>query len=245
MDVPTFLDRVSGSDLTFFDPGDVVDLLAAHGCGDQFGSYLRRLSAGLRSTGTVRTDGAAIAAHARRSLTGEAGKSHTVAVELAEALTRAGCTDLLVESPSEPGRRRRSARLFGPPSLLSRVPWTADSADTTGERADSIEKKELNSHRTPTWRHGDGLKLATRSSSLETVGSAATGPATTAQHPIEVVDHGACTSRAAAACRQSAAAVSRGLGIHTRRRGQGARVRPFKDQQDRDRPAGHSRQGAA
>jgi hypothetical protein len=137
MDVPTFLDRVSDSDLTFFDPGDVVDLLAAHGCGDQIGSYLRRLSGGLRSTGTVRTDGAAIAAHARRSLTGEAGKSHTVAVELAEALTRAGCSHLLVESPSEPGRGRRSARLFGPPTPLSQVPWTADSADTTGERADS------------------------------------------------------------------------------------------------------------
>ena len=90
MDVPAFLDRVSESDLTFFNPGHVVDLLAAHGCGDQIGSYLRRLSGGLRSTGTIRTDGWVIVADARRHLAGEADKSQTIAAELAEALTRAG-----------------------------------------------------------------------------------------------------------------------------------------------------------
>ena len=97
MDVPAFLDRVSDSDLTFFDPDHVVDLLASHACGDQIGSYLRRLGGGLRSTGTVRTDGAAIVEDARRRLAGETGKSHTVAADLAEALTRAGRAHLLAE----------------------------------------------------------------------------------------------------------------------------------------------------
>ena len=104
MDVPAFLDRVSDSDLTFFNPGDVVDLLAAHGCGDQIGLYLRRLSGGLRSTGTVRTDGWVIVGDARRRLAGEAGKSSPVAVGLAEALTRAGSSRLLAGPPSEPGQ---------------------------------------------------------------------------------------------------------------------------------------------
>ena len=43
IDVPAFLDRVRDGDLTFFDPGRVVDVLAAPRCGDQIGSYLRRL----------------------------------------------------------------------------------------------------------------------------------------------------------------------------------------------------------
>jgi hypothetical protein len=115
MDVPTFLDRVSDSDLTFFDPDHVVDLLAAHGCGDQIGSYLRRLGGGLRSTGTVRTDGTVIVTDARRRLAGEAGKSHTAGADLAEALTRAGCAHLLAEQPPEPGRGKRRGRLFGWP----------------------------------------------------------------------------------------------------------------------------------
>jgi hypothetical protein len=95
MDVPAFLDRVSESDLTFFNPGQVVDLLAAHGCRDQIGSYLRRLSAGLQSTSRVRTDGPAILAAARRLLAGEAQTHHTAAAELVEALSRADCSHLL------------------------------------------------------------------------------------------------------------------------------------------------------
>ena len=106
MDVRQFLDRVSDSDLTFFDPDQVVDLLAAHGCGDQVGSYLRRLRAGLQSTGTVRTDGAGIIADARRHLAGEEGMSHTAGADLAEALTRAGSSHLLAEPPSELSRGR-------------------------------------------------------------------------------------------------------------------------------------------
>ena len=51
MDVPAFPARVRDGDLTFFDPGQVVDLLAAHGCRDQIGSYLRRLGGDLQSTG--------------------------------------------------------------------------------------------------------------------------------------------------------------------------------------------------
>jgi hypothetical protein len=109
MDVPAFLDRVSDSDLTFFDPDQVVDLLAAHGCDDQVGAYLGRFSAGLRSTGTVWTDGAVIVAEARRYLAGEAVRSHTVGADLAEALTRAGCSHLL----AEPGRGRRRGGPFG------------------------------------------------------------------------------------------------------------------------------------
>jgi hypothetical protein len=97
MDVPAFLDRVSDSDLTFFDPGQVVDLLAAHGCRDQIGWYLRRLSGGLQSTGTVRTDGPAILAAARRHLAGEAQTSNTAAADLVEALNRAECSHLLAE----------------------------------------------------------------------------------------------------------------------------------------------------
>jgi hypothetical protein len=46
MDVPAFTDRVRDGDLTFFSPGQVIDLLAAHGCRDQIGSYLRRLGEG-------------------------------------------------------------------------------------------------------------------------------------------------------------------------------------------------------
>lgn len=97
MDIPRFLDRVSESDLTFFDPGDVVDLLAAHGCGDQIGSYLRRLDGGLQSTGTVRSDGSAILGAARRHLAGEAETSHTIAADLVDALNRAGSSHLLAE----------------------------------------------------------------------------------------------------------------------------------------------------
>ena len=97
MDVPTFLDRVSESDLTFFDPGQVVDLLAAHGCSGQLGSYLRRLSGGLQSTGTVRTNGSAIVAAARRHLAGEAETRHTIAADLADSLSRADSSHLLAE----------------------------------------------------------------------------------------------------------------------------------------------------
>lgn len=94
MDVPAFLDRVRDSDLTFFSPGEVVDLLAAHGCRDQIGSYLRRLGGGLQSTGTVRTDGWAILAAAGRHL-GDALTGHAVAAELVDALNRAECLHLL------------------------------------------------------------------------------------------------------------------------------------------------------
>jgi len=94
MDVPAFLDRVSDSDLTFFNPGQVVELLAAHGCTDQIGAYLRRLSGGLHSTGTVRTDGAAVLAAARRFLAGQARTNHA-GLDLADALSRAGCAHLL------------------------------------------------------------------------------------------------------------------------------------------------------
>lgn len=97
MDVPTFLDRVSESDLTFFSPGNVVDLLAAHGCSDQIGLYLRRLSGGLQSTGAVRTDGSALLLAARRHLAGEAETSHTIAADLIEALSRAESSHLLAE----------------------------------------------------------------------------------------------------------------------------------------------------
>src|SRR5262249_48210208 len=86
MDVPAFLDRVRASDLTFFTPGQVVDLLAAHGCSDQIGSYLRRLSRGLHSTGTVRTDGAAVLAAARRFLAGQARTDHA-GLDLSDALS--------------------------------------------------------------------------------------------------------------------------------------------------------------
>jgi hypothetical protein len=95
MDVPAFLDRARDSDLTFFDPGQVVDLLAAHGCRDQIGSYLRRLGGGLQSTGTVRTDGSAILGAARRHLAGKAQTRHTVAADLVDALNRAECLHLL------------------------------------------------------------------------------------------------------------------------------------------------------
>jgi len=95
MDVPAFLDRVRDSDLTFFDPGQVVDLLAAHGCRDQIGAYLRRLGGGFQSTGTVRTDGLAVLAAARRHLAGEAQTGHTVAADLVDALNRAECPHLL------------------------------------------------------------------------------------------------------------------------------------------------------
>jgi hypothetical protein len=94
MNVPAFLDRVSDSDLTFFAPGQVVDLLAAHGCSDQIGTYLRRLGRGLQSTGTVRTDGAAILTAAQRFLAGQARTNHAGA-DLADALSRAGCAHLL------------------------------------------------------------------------------------------------------------------------------------------------------
>lgn len=97
VDVPTFLDRVNESDLTFFNPGQVVDLLAAHGCSDQIGSYLRRLSGGLESTGTVRTDGSAILAVARRILAGEAPAGNSVATDTVGALNRADCSYLLAE----------------------------------------------------------------------------------------------------------------------------------------------------
>lgn len=94
-DVPVFLDRVSESDLTFFSPAQVVDLLAAYGCRNQIDSYLRRLSGGLQSTSTVRTDGPAILAAARRHLAGEAQTGQTVAADLVEALNRAECLHLL------------------------------------------------------------------------------------------------------------------------------------------------------
>jgi hypothetical protein len=95
MDVPKFLDRVNDSDLTFFNPGDVVDLLAAHGCSDQIGSYLRRFSEGLQSTGTVSTDGSVILAAARRHLAGETSSS--IAADLVDALDRAGSSHVLAE----------------------------------------------------------------------------------------------------------------------------------------------------
>jgi hypothetical protein len=108
MDVPAFLDGVSESDLTFFDPGQVVDFLAAYGCRDQIGSYLRRLGGGLQSTGTVRTDGSAILAAARRKLAGKVQTRHNVtAAELVEALNRAECSHLLAEPL--PGRAARLA----------------------------------------------------------------------------------------------------------------------------------------
>jgi hypothetical protein len=95
MDVPAFPDRMRDSDLTFFDPGQVVDLLAAHGCRDQIGSYLRRLGGGLQSTGTVRTDGPALLVAARRHLAGQTQTRHTAAADLVEALNRAECSHLL------------------------------------------------------------------------------------------------------------------------------------------------------
>ena len=98
MGVPRFLDRVSESDLTFFNPGDVVDLLAAHGCRDQIGPYLRRRNGGLQSTGTIRTDGSAILAAARRHLAVEAETSHTITVGLVDALHRVESSHLLAES---------------------------------------------------------------------------------------------------------------------------------------------------
>jgi hypothetical protein len=113
MDVPTFLDQVSDSDLTFFNPGDVVDLLAAHGCNDGIGSYLRRLSGGLQSTGTVGTDGPAILAAVQRHLAGEAETSHTIAADLVDALSRAGSSHLLAEALLGSGQSRRRGRLFG------------------------------------------------------------------------------------------------------------------------------------
>ena len=95
MDVPVFLGRVRDSDLTFFSPGEVVDVLAAHGCRDQIGSYLRRLGGGLQSTGTVRTDGWSVLAAARRHLAGEALAGQAVAADLVDALNRAECLHLL------------------------------------------------------------------------------------------------------------------------------------------------------
>ena len=74
----------------------MVDLLAAHGCSDQIGSYLRRLNGGLQSTGTVRTDGSVILAAARRHLAGEAMTSHAAA-GLIDALNRAESSHLLAE----------------------------------------------------------------------------------------------------------------------------------------------------
>lgn len=103
MDVPTFLDHVSESDLTFFNPGNAVDLLAAHGCSDQIDSYLRRLSRGLL-------------ADAQRHLAGEAETSHTIAAELADALRRAESSHLLAEPQPGSGQSRQSrrrGRLFG------------------------------------------------------------------------------------------------------------------------------------
>jgi hypothetical protein len=97
MDVPSFLDNVSESDLTFFEPADVVDLLAAHGCRDQLGAYLRRLSGGLRSKGTVRVDGAALLAAARRQLAGGDLMGHRIAANLVDALDRAGSSQLLAQ----------------------------------------------------------------------------------------------------------------------------------------------------
>jgi hypothetical protein len=70
-------------------------LLAAHACNDQIGSYLRRFGGGLQSTGTVRTDGPAILAAARRHLAGEAQTGHAVAADLVDALNRAKCLHLL------------------------------------------------------------------------------------------------------------------------------------------------------
>jgi hypothetical protein len=103
-DVSRFLDRVSESDLTFFDPADVVDLLAAHGCGDQIGSYLLRLSGGLHSTGTVRADGSVVAA-ARRYLSGEEWlRNNKGAADLLDALTRAERSHLLAEPQQGPDR---------------------------------------------------------------------------------------------------------------------------------------------
>jgi hypothetical protein len=113
MDVASFLDHVSESDLTFFFPGNVVELLAAHGCSDQIGSYLRRLGGGLPSTGTVRTYGPAILAAAQRHLAGEAETSHTIAADLADALSRAESSHLLAELLPESGQSRRRGRLFG------------------------------------------------------------------------------------------------------------------------------------
>jgi hypothetical protein len=97
MDVPAFLDRVSESDLTFFNPGDVVDLLAAHGASDQIGTYLRRLGGGLQSSGTVRKDGAAILAMARRILAGESPAANAGAADIVAALNRADFSYLLAE----------------------------------------------------------------------------------------------------------------------------------------------------
>jgi len=95
MNVPAFPGRVPDTDLTFFDPGQVVDLLAAHGGTDQIGSYLRRLGGGLQSTGTVRIDGSAILAAARRHLADEAQTRQTVAAHMVDALNRAECSQLL------------------------------------------------------------------------------------------------------------------------------------------------------
>jgi hypothetical protein len=101
MDVPTFVDRASESDLAFFDPSDVVDLLAAHGCGDQVGSYLRRLSRGLQSTGTVRIDGSVILAAAQSYLSNEdLPQSSWGAARLIDALDRADSAHLIAELAS-------------------------------------------------------------------------------------------------------------------------------------------------
>lgn len=105
MDVPTFLDRISESDLTFFNPGDVVDLLAAHDCGDQIADYLRRLAGGLQSTSTVRKDGTVIIAAARRHLADTTESGNAGAAELARALSRADRTHLLDEVLGAPGDR--------------------------------------------------------------------------------------------------------------------------------------------
>src|SRR6185436_2720832 len=56
-------------------PGRVPDT-------DLIGSYLRRLGGGLQSTGTVRIDGSAILAAARRHLAGEAQTRQTVAAHM-------------------------------------------------------------------------------------------------------------------------------------------------------------------
>jgi hypothetical protein len=96
---------VSESDLAFFEPGDVVDLLAAHGCGDQVGPYLRRLSRGLQSTGTVRVEGSVILAAAQGYLSNEdLPQSSWGAVRLIDALHRADSAHLLAELSPESGR---------------------------------------------------------------------------------------------------------------------------------------------
>ena len=87
--------------------------------------------------------------------------------------------------------------------------------------------------------------LASRSSSLDTVGSAATAPAPTAQHHIEAVDHGFCTSCTAAARGEGAPPLPRRPRVHVGRRGPDVGMRPVEDQQNRNRAARHPRQGAA